>query len=57
MWHTMLNVFRSVYTLIFIYNNSTFFPPQKCQPIDRMSIRYRTVALIEGRPDPDFDPR
>ena len=59
MWRTMLNIFRSVYTRIFIYKDSTFFPSQKCQPMDCMSMEYRnrTVGLIEGSPDPDFAPR
>ena len=35
-----------------------FFLSQKCQPMDRMTIEYRNrnQGLIEGGPDPDFDP-
>ena len=58
MWHTMLNVFRSnrVYSYLHL-QQFDIFPIAKFQPIDRMSIEYMIVGLIEGGPDPDFDPR
>ena len=48
------------FALCILVSSSTtirHFPIAKFQPIDRMSIEYMTVGLIEGGPDPDFDPR
>ena len=48
-----------VYSYLHLQQFNIFFPSQKCQSMHRMGTEYRnrTVGLIEGGPDPDFDPR
>ena len=50
MWRTMLNIFRSVYTHIFIHKYDIFFH-HKMPAYALYEYRNRTVGLIEGGPD------